>query len=107
MTKLAYEDESFLDGDAARPVRILSEYLAPLSAFERARVRDTVAFFGSARTSETGPMANYDDARELARRVTEWSSTLPEEGRRLLVCSGGGGGIMEAANRGAMDAGGP
>src|SRR5262249_51778917 len=47
----------------------------------------------------------YAEARELARVLTEWSRSLPTN--RLIVCSGGGGGIMEAANRGAADAGGP
>ena len=48
----------------------------------------------------------YADARELARLVTEWSRSLPSECHRFTVCTGGGGGIMEAANRGASDAGG-
>jgi uncharacterized protein (TIGR00730 family) len=48
----------------------------------------------------------YNDARELARRVTEWSNNLQNSSRRFVVCSGGGPGIMEAANRGAEDAGG-
>lgn len=48
----------------------------------------------------------YEDARELARRLTEWSMTLSNLPRRFVVCSGGGPGIMEAANRGAHEAGG-
>lgn len=48
----------------------------------------------------------YNDARELARRLTEWSNNLQNSTRRFVVCSGGGPGIMEAANRGARDAGG-
>ena len=48
----------------------------------------------------------YEDARELARRLTEWSINLNTNGRRFLVCSGGGGGIMGAANQGAHEAGG-
>jgi uncharacterized protein (TIGR00730 family) len=48
----------------------------------------------------------YEDARELARRLTEWSMSLDETHRRFVVCSGGGPGIMEAANRGAYEAGG-
>ena len=104
---LAYRDEAFLDSDAARPLRILAEYLQPLHAFERERVHDTIVFFGSARMGADGPFARYyAEARELARLVTEWALSIPSPARRFLVCSGGGGGIMEAANRGAADAGG-
>src|SRR6478735_9405158 len=48
----------------------------------------------------------YEDARELARKLTEWSQSLDETRQRFVVCSGGGPGIMEAANRGASEAGG-
>jgi uncharacterized protein (TIGR00730 family) len=104
---LAYRDAEFLDSDDGRPIRILSEYLQPLSAFRRHRVRDTIVFFGSARLSEDGPLAGYyAAARELARVVTEWSAGLTSPAHRYVVCTGGGPGIMEAANRGARDAGG-
>jgi hypothetical protein len=48
----------------------------------------------------------YEDARTIARMLTEWSLSLEEPRRRFVVCSGGGPGIMEAANRGAREAGG-
>ena len=48
----------------------------------------------------------YEEARELARLLTEWSMTLPSDNHRFVVTSGGGPGIMEAANRGAREAGG-
>src|SRR5215210_4867987 len=48
----------------------------------------------------------YEDARELARLLTSWSMTLPSDNHRFVVTSGGGPGIMEAANRGAHEAGG-
>jgi uncharacterized protein (TIGR00730 family) len=48
----------------------------------------------------------YEDARKLAHMLTEWSLSLEEPRRRFVVCSGGGPGIMEAANRGAHEAGG-
>jgi uncharacterized protein (TIGR00730 family) len=107
-TPVAYKNEEFLDSADARALRILSEYLEPLSHFRRERIRDTVVFFGSARVEEgKGPLARYyDEARTLARMVTEWSEQLQNSSRRFVVCSGGGPGIMEAANRGARDAGG-
>jgi uncharacterized protein (TIGR00730 family) len=104
---VAYKNASFLDSDDGRPLRILAEYLQPLAAFRRERIHDTIVFFGSARLREDGPLGRYyGEARELARLVTEWSKGLPQGARRFVVCSGGGGGIMEAANRGASDAGG-
>jgi uncharacterized protein (TIGR00730 family) len=104
---LAYRNEEFLESDEARPLRILAEYLEPLHAFRRQHVHDTVVFFGSARLSEEGPLGRYyAEARELSRLVTAWSLGLESPGRRFLVCTGGGGGIMEAANRGAAEAGG-
>ena len=104
---LAYKDEAFLDSAAARPLRILAEYLEPLEAFRRERIRDTIVFFGSARLAQNGPLARYyEEARELARLVTLWSKSLPTHTHRYIVCTGGGGGIMEAANRGASEAGG-
>ena len=105
--KVAYKDDAFLDSDDARPLRILAEYLQPMAAFRREDVADTVVFFGSARLAQDGPLGRYyDDARELARLLTQWALSLPETCARYVVCSGGGGGIMEAANRGAADAGG-
>ncbi len=104
---LAYRNADFLDSEEARPLRILSEYLQPLHVFRRRRVHDTIVFFGSARLKEDGPLGEYYvAARELARRVTAWSNDLPSPTHRFVVCTGGGGGIMEAANRGAAEAGG-
>ncbi|HVN41976.1 MAG TPA: TIGR00730 family Rossman fold protein [Steroidobacteraceae bacterium] len=103
----AYKDESFLDGEEGRPLRILAEYLEPLHVFRSERIRDTIVFFGSARLTAGGPLGRYyEAARELARLVTEWSKNLPSHTHRYVVCTGGGGGIMEAANRGASEAGG-
>ena len=104
---LAYRDPGFLDSDDARPLRILAEYLAPLRAFREQEVRDTIVFFGSARIVPDGPLGRYyTEARELARAITAWSMTLEGDAHRRIVCSGGGPGIMEAANRGAREAGG-
>lgn len=104
---VAYKNEAFLDSADARQLRILSEYLQPLTHFRDEKIQDTIVFFGSARIQEDGPLGRYyQEARELARLVTEWSDGLPVDARRFVVCTGGGPGIMEAANRGALDAGG-
>ena len=151
---LAYENTTFLDSPDGRPIRIISEYLEPLSRFRREQIQDTVVFFGSARfrgreeadhalellentgslrpaPSEEQPakapdivagratilqlkravaaveMARYyEDARRLAQMLTQWTKTIPSRKHRFVVTSGGGPGIMEAANRGACEAGG-
>jgi uncharacterized protein (TIGR00730 family) len=104
---IAYLDKAFITSEAARPLRILAEYLEPLEAFQRERIKDTIVFFGSARLDEAGALGRYyREARTLARLITEWSTSLPASSRHYVICSGGGGGIMEAANRGATDAGG-
>jgi uncharacterized protein (TIGR00730 family) len=91
----------------ARALRILAEFLEPLAHFRREKVRDTVVFFGSARVQEDGPLGRYyREARELAKMLTEWSDQFTNHTYRFVVCSGGGPGIMEAANRGAHDANG-
>ena len=134
----AYKNLDFLNSPDARLIRILAEFLEPLSRFRQEQVRETVVFFGSARllspdtaqrnvescrqqrdrdASEGAERAletatqrlrlarYYQDAVELARVLTEWAMTL-DDGHRFVVCSGGGPGIMEAANRGAAEAGG-
>ena len=103
---MAYLNDKFLNSPDARALRMLSEFLEPLAHFRREKVRDTVVFFGSARLREgEGPLARYyDEARSLAKMLTEWSQQFTNSTYRFVVCSGGGPGIMEAANRGAWEA---
>ena len=104
---LSYQNPEFLRSTAARPFRILAEYLDPLDAFCRENVQETIVFFGSARITPEGPLGRYyEEARALAHQLTLWSQGLSELAHRYIVCTGGGPGIMEAANRGAREAGG-
>ncbi len=128
----AYKDRDFMMSREARTIRILAEYLEPQARFQRYGISDTVVFFGSARAlpmdkadeqlkqaEREGDAAAidqarrrrklagyYEDARRLAFLLTQWSKKLEADGRRFIVCSGGGPGIMEAANRGASEAAG-
>jgi uncharacterized protein (TIGR00730 family) len=105
--QVAYLNDEFLNSPDARALRILAEFLEPLAHFRREKIRDTIVFFGSARLKEDGPMGRYyGEARELARLLTEWSEGFTNSSHRFVICSGGGPGVMEAANRGASEAGG-
>jgi uncharacterized protein (TIGR00730 family) len=84
-------DTSFLESDAWRALRIMGEFIDGFDAL--ARLGPAVSIFGSARTKPDEPM--YEYARELAGK-------LAHEG--FTIITGGGPGIMEAANRGAQEA---
>ncbi|MDP6456469.1 MAG: TIGR00730 family Rossman fold protein [Candidatus Marinimicrobia bacterium] len=119
-----YKDFDFLNSSEARPSRLLAEYFGPLRIFRRRKIKDTIVFFGSARIpspedakkpdkgaeKSDGNLLNlveyYEDARKLAYRLTKWSKGLKHSKHRFIVTSGGGGGIMEAACRGASEASG-
>lgn len=99
-----YNDRKFLGSMSGRPLRILAEYLGPLSDFERNNVKDTVVFFGSARLKEDNKY--YKQAQNLAMKITKWNLEKFSDNNRFIITSGAGPGIMEAANKGADEAGG-
>jgi len=99
-----YYDENFLSSMSGRPIRILSEYLGPLSTLQRNKVKDTIVFFGSARFKPKSEY--YTKAKDLAYKLTKWNMKKYKDEHRFVITSGAGPGIMEAANRGANEAGG-
>jgi uncharacterized protein (TIGR00730 family) len=100
----SYREPAFINSRDARPLRILAEYLEPKSRFEHFGIEDTIVFYGSARLKEGSRW--YEAARQLSFRLTQWSKGLATKDKRFVVCTGGGPGIMEAASRGASEAGG-
>jgi hypothetical protein len=127
--RLAFTDEAFLLRKDLRPVRMQLELLKPELVLGECGVEATIVIFGSARTlpralaqerlalAQAGGDAtairraenalqmsdHYEEARRFAALVTESSRRLD---RKIVVCTGGGPGIMEAGNRGASEAGG-
>ena len=104
-----YNDEKFLGSMSGRPLRIMSEYLGPLSTIQRNKIKDTIVFFGSARimNKQDGSVNKYyQKARDLAYKFTKWNRKNYKEEHRFIITSGAGPGIMQAANQGAKDAGG-
>jgi len=99
-----YNDEKFLGSMSGRPLRILSEYLGPLSTLQRNKIIDTIVFFGSARFKSTD--SYYRKAKELSDKLTKWNIKNFTDEYRYVITSGAGPGIMEAANKGAHKAGG-
>lgn len=116
MTSAAYRlaalDQDFLLGDSMRGVRFLLEYAKTEEALRQQQIVSTLVVFGSARVREDGPMQHarwYAEARTFGRIASERGGALnvPGEGRFNVIATGGGPGLMEAANRGALDAGAP
>lgn len=114
--RLAFSDPDFLTRDELRPVRLQLELLKPEMALAEKGIRSTVAIFGGARIPDPEHLDRarapglkalapfYEEAREFARLCTE--RAVASGNRDGVICSGGGPGVMEAANRGALDAGG-
>jgi uncharacterized protein (TIGR00730 family) len=103
--RLAALDSDFMLGDSTRAVRFMLEFQKAEEAFRAARVESTIVVFGSARIREDHRW--YQAARDFARLASREGGALCEEGnvRRHVIATGGGPGIMEAANRGAFEAG--
>jgi len=106
--KKAYKNAEFLESHEARTLRILSEYLEPLKRFNELKVNNTVFFLGSSMAKvedKDSPLTRYYwEAEELSYNLAKWAIKLKQKGKNFVVCTGGGPGIMEAANRGAWRA---
>ncbi len=108
--RLAYDDPDFMVRDEMRGVRLQLELMKPELELAERNIDSTIVVFGSARAKDAagdddaaplGPF--YAEARKFARIVSE--SSQSDDRRNHVVVTGGGSGIMEAANQGADDAG--
>jgi len=110
---MPFTDNDFMCRDELRPVRLQLELLKPQLMMDEAEVESTIVLFGGARipepakkdTARTQTLSDlskyYDEARKFAQLMTERS-----DGKHNVIVTGGGPGVMEAGNRGALDAGG-
>ena len=101
----AYNNTDFLNGDDARSVRILCEYLEPLSRLKRDGVHRAIVAFGSARLRRQPPgglgVDYFAAAAELGERLARWTTESHAAGQRYHLVTGGGPGIMEALHEGS------
>ena len=107
----SFRDPEFLGSLEGRTLRILSEYLSPMTRLDKAKINSTILFLGSSKADPTDAKSPfyryYWEAEELAFLLASWAITLKiPKGKDFVICTGAGPGIMEAANRGAVRAGG-
>jgi uncharacterized protein (TIGR00730 family) len=106
--KKAYKNLEFLISREARELRILAEYLEPENRLKNMNIKHTVVFFGSARIhpgiDPDHSRDYYQAAEELAFQLASWSKEMAVNGEGFTICTGGGPGIMAAANQGAKRA---
>lgn len=119
--RLAFDDGAFMTREELRPVRLQLELLKPEMLMQEQQIESTVVLFGSARIPAPGEKPNgknkvqnknlkanakfYDEAYKFAQNCAVESKK--SDYKEFVVCSGGGPGVMEAANKGAHDAGAP
>lgn len=111
--RLAFADDDFLLTDELRGVRLMLEYLKPDLLMQAHDVQSTVVVFGSTRVGDpdapggrSGRVRLEHDYYNEARRFASLMSSVPQgDGLECVIMTGGGPGIMEAANRGAADVG--
>jgi uncharacterized protein (TIGR00730 family) len=109
--RLAALDPDFILGDSTRAIRMALEYQKAEDALRAAKIESTIVVFGSARCAEDSPGDKgvwYREARKFGEIASKRGGAKDHNGSHLnVICTGGGPGIMEAANRGAYDAGAP